>query len=112
MSWSSEGWNGSGGGRSCRTAADRVTFVVTRIQVGGERPYDVHVGRELGGELARLVDGAARVAVIFAAPLRERAARLTADLAGVTLVEVPDGEPGKTVEVIAQCWEEMGKAGF
>jgi 3-dehydroquinate synthase len=80
--------------------------------VAGDRPYDVLVGNDLGGELPGLIDGAARVAVLYAAPLRERAERLAAALPGVTPIEVPDAERGKTVAVAARCWDELGKAGF
>ncbi|WP_030440130.1 3-dehydroquinate synthase [Actinoplanes subtropicus] len=87
--------------------------MVTRIHVGGDRPYDVLVGRGLSGELPGLVDGAARVAVLYSAPLRERAERIAGALsARVTPVEVPDAERGKTVEVAARCWDELGAAGF
>jgi 3-dehydroquinate synthase len=87
--------------------------VVTRIHVGGDRPYDVLVGRDLAGELPGLIDGAARVAVLYAAPLRERAERIAGALGQrVTPIEVPDAERGKTVEVAARCWDELGAAGF
>nr|WP_084599231.1 3-dehydroquinate synthase [Actinoplanes subtropicus] len=90
-----------------------MSSVVTRIHVGGDRPYDVLVGRGLSGELPGLVDGAARVAVLYSAPLRERAERIAGALsARVTPVEVPDAERGKTVEVAARCWDELGAAGF
>jgi 3-dehydroquinate synthase len=86
--------------------------VVTRIHVGGDRAYDVLVGRDLGGELPGLIEGAARVAVLYSAPLRERAERIAAALPHVTPIEVPDAERGKSVAVAARCWDELGKAGF
>ena len=87
--------------------------MVTRINVAGDRPYDVLVGRDLAGELPGLIDGAARVAVLYAAPLRERAERFAAASgARVLPIEVPDAERGKTVEVAARCWDELGAAGF
>ncbi|GAA0499791.1 3-dehydroquinate synthase [Paractinoplanes deccanensis] len=87
--------------------------MVTRIQVAGDRPYDVLVGRGLSAELPSLIEGAARAAVLFSAPLRERAERVAA-AAGVKalLVEVPDAERGKTVEVAARCWDELGAHNF
>lgn len=39
---------------------------VTRIPVGGERPYDVLVGRDLLDPPPRLLPGANRVAVLHA----------------------------------------------
>ncbi|HEU4421578.1 MAG TPA: 3-dehydroquinate synthase [Pilimelia sp.] len=88
----------------------------TRIDVGGERPYEVLVGRDLLAALPPLLPGAARIAVIFPPPLKERVARVADVLraAGTEplLIEVPDAEAGKTVEVAAACWEELGAAGF
>ena len=48
----------------------------TTIPVGGERPYDVLVGRDLLGALPDLLPGAARVAVLYAPPLKEYATRV------------------------------------
>ncbi|WP_374273683.1 3-dehydroquinate synthase [Actinoplanes sp. M2I2] len=87
--------------------------MVTTIPVGGDRPYDVLVGRDLVGRLPASIEGASQVAVLFAAPLREQAARVAA-AAGVpaVLIEVPDAERGKTVEVAAKCWDELGAHAF
>jgi 3-dehydroquinate synthase len=87
--------------------------VVTRISVGGDRPYDVLVGRDLAGDLPSLIGGAAQAAVLHAAPLRERAEQV-ARAAGVPalLIEVPDAEAGKSVAVAARCWDRLGAANF
>ncbi|GAB3803931.1 3-dehydroquinate synthase [Micromonospora zhanjiangensis] len=89
---------------------------VTRIPVGGERPYDVLVGRDLLDALPPLLVGATRVAVLFAPPLKGRADALAERLraAGVapTPIELPDAEDGKTIEVAARCWDRLGEAGF
>src|SRR5262245_32868554 len=89
---------------------------VTRIPVGGERPYEVLVGRDLLAELPALVQGAAAVAVLSAPPLREYAARVAEALgdAGIASlpVPVPDAEAGKRIEVAARCWDQLGAAGF
>ena len=75
--------------------------MVTRIHVGGDRPYDVLVGRDLGGELPGLIDGAARVAVLYAAPLRERAERIAGGLGQrvTPIVDVTDAEWQRVVGV-------------
>ena len=88
----------------------------TVIDVGGEQPYPVLVGRDLLGALPPLVSRAAQAAVIFSAPLRgyaERVADVLRD-AGVAVlpIEVPDAEAGKTIEVAARCWDALGGAGF
>ncbi len=87
--------------------------MVTRISVRGDRPYDVLVGRGISGELGSLIDGAAQAAILFSAPLRERAERIAASAgAKPLLIEVPDAEAGKTVEVAAGCWDRLGAANF
>ncbi|MFD1325079.1 3-dehydroquinate synthase [Micromonospora sonneratiae] len=89
---------------------------MTRIPVGGERPYDVLVGRDLLGTLPAMVDGAAQVAVLYAAPLKSRAEELAEVLSAAGLrplpIEVPDAEAGKTIEVASACWDRLGAAGF
>jgi 3-dehydroquinate synthase len=89
-----------------------VLGVTTRIPVRGDRPYDVLVGRDLAKHLTELIGGAARAAVLFAAPLRERAEAVARELPSPLLIEVPDAEAGKTVEVAARCWDELGAAAF
>lgn len=89
---------------------------MTRIPVGGEQPYDVLVGRNLLGELPALLAGAARCAVLFTAPLAGLAGSVAEALAAAgvepLLIEVPDAEAGKSVDVAAHCWERFGAAGF
>jgi 3-dehydroquinate synthase len=89
---------------------------LTRITVGGERPYPVLVGRDLWAALPRLLTGADRVAVLFAPPLKKPADAVTELLRAAGRqplpVEVPDAEAGKTIEVAARCWEQLGAAGF
>jgi 3-dehydroquinate synthase len=86
--------------------------VTTRIPVAGDRPYEVLVGRDLAADLPPLIDGAARTAVLFAPPLAAVAARIAARVPKPLLVQVPDAEAGKTVDVAARCWDSLGEAGF
>ncbi|MFC6023250.1 3-dehydroquinate synthase [Plantactinospora solaniradicis] len=89
---------------------------LTRIPVGGDRPYDVLVGRELLAALPPLLDGAERVAVLHAPPLKAQADDLAERLrlAGIRplTVAVPDAEAGKNIEIAANCWDQLGAAGF
>jgi 3-dehydroquinate synthase len=88
----------------------------TRIDVAGERPYPVLVGRNLLPALPDLLDGAAQVAVLHAPPLSALADRICSGLrkAGLSPLpfEVPDAEAGKTIEVAARCWDALGGANF
>jgi 3-dehydroquinate synthase len=89
---------------------------LTRIPVGGDRPYDVLVGRELLAALPPLLDGAERVAVLHAPPLKAQADDLAERLGAAGIrpltVAVPDAEAGKSIEVAASCWDQLGAAGF
>jgi 3-dehydroquinate synthase len=89
---------------------------VTRISVAGDRPYDVLVGRDLLGALPELVTGAARAAVLYAPPLKAQASAAADALSAAGLrplpIEVPDAEAGKSIDVAARCWDELGAAGF
>jgi 3-dehydroquinate synthase len=85
----------------------------TRITVAGPTPYDVVVGHDLLGELPALLEGAARVAVVHPAVLAAHAAALRDGLdQDVLLIEVPDGEGAKTLQVAGSCWDLLGAAGF
>jgi 3-dehydroquinate synthase len=85
----------------------------TRITVLGAQPYDVVVGHGLLGELAEMVQGAQRVAVVHPAGLRTTAEAVQADLPNDThLTEVPDGEAQKDLKVAAYLWDVLGQVGF
>lgn len=90
--------------------------MTTVIPVGGARPYDVLVGRDLYGELPKLAAGAARAAVIFTRSVEHYAKHATEALIGAGLmavpIEVPDAEAGKTVATAERCWDTLGANGF
>jgi 3-dehydroquinate synthase len=89
---------------------------LTKISIGGERAYDVLVGRDLLDALPPMLPGADRVAVLHAPPLKGLAdvlaEQLRADGRTTLPIEVPDAEAGKNVDVAAHCWERLGAAGF
>src|SRR3954451_22527132 len=91
---------------------------VARIDVGGEQPYPVLIGRGVRGRLAATVAdlGAARALVVHQPALADaaEAAREQLDAAGVDAhrVEVPDAEEGKSLAVAGFCWEVCGQAGL
>jgi 3-dehydroquinate synthase len=85
---------------------------LTRIAVGGERPYEVVVGPGAVDELPSLVGGeAAAVLVIHPAGLRPIARRaceaLRAAGYAVHAEEVPDGEAAKDIAVAARLWSRL-----
>jgi 3-dehydroquinate synthase len=90
--------------------------MVTRIPVGGPSPYEVLVGAGLLGELPALLGAATRVAIIHPPTLRTTAAAVRDDLAGAGydahVIEIPDGEDAKTLQVAGFCWDVLGQVGF
>jgi 3-dehydroquinate synthase len=88
-----------------------------RITVPGERDYEVVIGREVLSELVpMLTPGVERVAVLHAptvGPLAGRVETVCRE-AGLTptMVELPDAEDAKTLQVLGRCWDALGAAGF
>ncbi len=87
-----------------------------RVTVPGERPYDVVIGPGAQAELALVLAGTPKAAVVHAAPLAALAGAAveTLQTAGVAAeaVVVPDGEAAKTAEIAAQGWEQFGRLGL
>lgn len=87
------------------------------ITVAGHRPYDVHIGRGLLGDLAASIDkNVAKVLVIHPVALTATAEVVMDTLRQsgreVVLAGVPDAEDAKRVEVAAFCWDILGKSDF
>lgn len=91
---------------------------MTIIDVTGPSPYRVHIDHGLNEAIAdrALVSGASQVAVLhqptLAEPVRELAAVLKQRGLGVVLIDVPDAEAGKSLEVAGQCWDALGQVAF
>lgn len=90
---------------------------VTRIEVGGDRPYPVLVGEHLLGELPALLgEGVRRVLVVHPGALAASAEQVRSDLEEqgfeAVTAEVPEAEDAKTAQVAAFCWGVLGQAGF
>jgi 3-dehydroquinate synthase len=89
---------------------------VTRIDVDGPAPYPVLVGHGLLSAMPEALAGATQVAVLHPPPLLAAAHALRAELdrSGLrtSLIEVPDGEDAKRLEVAGRCWDALGDLAF
>lgn len=91
---------------------------MTIIDVAGPSPYRVQIDHDLNQAIAdrALTTGASQVAVIhqptLAAPVRELTAVLQERGLRVVLIDVPDAEDGKSLEVAGQCWDALGQVAF
>jgi 3-dehydroquinate synthase len=87
-----------------------------RVTVAGEKPYEVVIGPGAQAELALVLAGTPKAAVVHAPPLAALAGAAVETLqsAGVAAeaVVVPDGEAAKTAEVAAGAWEQFGRLGL
>ncbi|MGY1772578.1 3-dehydroquinate synthase [Blastococcus sp. SYSU D00813] len=87
-----------------------------RVTVPGGTSYEVVIGPGAQTELAMVLAGTPRAAVVHAPPLAALAGAAveTLQTAGVAAeaVVVPDGEAAKTAEVAAGAWEEFGRLGL
>jgi 3-dehydroquinate synthase len=88
---------------------------VTRIRVGGERPYEVLVGHQVLAELPELIGGSVRsVMVIHPGGLAGLAAAACRVLGGagflVAAEQIPDGEAAKEIGVAAGLWSRLAAA--
>lgn len=85
---------------------------VTRITVGGERPYDVVIGADITRELPGLVGERARTVVVIHAEGYQWLARPACDaLTGagylVHAAAVPAGEAAKDIAVATTVWQRL-----
>ena len=89
---------------------------ISKIQVGGEQPYPVIVGRNLLEQVPDFLSGARKVLVIHPVGLAVSAEKLSDYLKSsgfeVVLAGVPDNEEAKRIEVAAFCWGILGKSEF
>ena len=89
------------------------------ITVTGPNPYDVVIEHGLDAAIASKAasaPGAQKVAILHQPPLIDAANSLSSALTAagleVLLIELPDAEQGKTLEVAGRCWDELGAANF
>lgn len=91
---------------------------MTIIPVTGPTPYQVHIGRGLGADIATFATsrGYSRLALIHQPSITSFAQVLKTRLddAGLNVVtiEIPDAEKAKTTATLASCWDQLAAAGM
>lgn len=90
---------------------------MSTIEVDADRRYPVLVGSGVRRQVADHVpEGAAQVLLVHPAALVDEAEQLGQQVRGsgpqVVLLEVPDGEAAKDLEVIAGGWDLLGQHAF
>ncbi len=86
------------------------------VDVLVDRPYPVIIGRGLLDDLARVLDGRHRVAILHQPVLNQTAEQIRSHLAdkGVDAhrIEIPDAEAGKELPVVGFIWDVLGRIGI
>ena len=86
------------------------------VRVAGAAPYDVTIGRGLLDELVASAAGVQTVALVHPETLAVTAQAiqeaLVASGADAHLLQVPDAEDAKSLEVLGFCWKVFGQIGL
>lgn len=87
---------------------------MAEVKVAVDRPYSVWIEAGAISRIPQLLPaGCAKVAILHAPAVRDTARAVAEGLAVETLlIELPDAEAAKTMSVLAECWEQLGAAGF
>lgn len=86
------------------------------VDVLVDRPYPVIIGHGLLAELARMLEGRHRVAILHQPTLGRTAEAVRSHLADKGIdahrIEIPDAEAGKELPVVGYIWEVLGRIGI
>jgi 3-dehydroquinate synthase len=86
------------------------------VDVLVDRPYPVIIGTGLLDDLARVLDGRHRVAILHQPVLNETAESIRKHLADKGIdahrIEIPDAEAGKELPVVGFIWDVLGRIGI
>ncbi|HYO01641.1 MAG TPA: 3-dehydroquinate synthase [Mycobacterium sp.] len=86
------------------------------VDVLVDRPYPVIIGTGLLDDLARVLDGRHKVAILHQPVLNETAESIRKHLADKGIdahrIEIPDAEAGKELPVVGFIWDVLGRIGI
>ena len=86
--------------------------MVREIKVSSDRKYSVLVDTSWVSQLRELSAPRQKIGIVVSSPMRERIKDLGAIGEEVHIFEIPDGEAGKSAEVLFQLWNKLNVAGF
>ncbi|OBH19184.1 3-dehydroquinate synthase [Mycolicibacter terrae] len=86
------------------------------VTVATDPPYPVVIGKGLLGDLAELLAGRNKVAILHQPTLEATAEGIRTYLADKGIeahrIEIPDAEDGKSLQVLGFIWEVLGRIGL
>jgi len=85
---------------------------MSAINVKAERNYQILIDIEWKSELANLLKGRSRAALIVSEDMKSRIGDIASGDTEIFTFAIPDGEAGKTSATLLQLWNWLGAAGF
>lgn len=85
---------------------------MAEIQIRAEREYSVRITGDWRGDLSPFASKRDRVAIIFSAQMASSLPTFNFSQSELTLIEIPDGEAGKSSTVLTFIWDKLAAAGF
>ena len=78
------------------------------VPVSSERNYQIEIGTTWQSSLSDWVEGRKQVVLITTENLRSKIS-LTNELANVSVIEIPEGEAGKTPQMLEATWNRLAE---
>jgi len=85
---------------------------MAEINVSAEREYTVRITGDWRGDLSPIASKRDRVAIIYSATMATSMPTFNFAQSEVTVIEIPDGEAGKSATVLSYIWGKLAEAGF
>jgi 3-dehydroquinate synthase len=85
---------------------------MAEIKVSAEREYVVRLTGDWRGDLSPIASKRDRVAVIYSAAQVSSMPTFSFGSSDVTVIEIPDGEAGKSPTTLNYIWDRLAAAGF
>jgi len=93
-----------------------MSHTLKTIQVGGESPYEIQIGRGNRLGLKPMIPaGVQKILILHPGTMGKVASEIREDLLGdfeVLTAELPDAESAKRIEVASFCWQLLGQSDF
>ena len=85
---------------------------MSTVKVSAERSYEVLIGVSWKSEIAKVLHGRTRAALIVSEAMQSRLGDFASSDTEIFTFTIPDGEAGKSSATLLQVWNWLGAAGF
>jgi 3-dehydroquinate synthase len=85
---------------------------MSTVKVSAEHSYEVLIGVSWKSEIAKVLQGRTRAALIVSEAMQSRLGDFASSDTEIFTFTIPDGEAGKSSATLLQVWNWLGAAGF